>query len=1256
MKLEQIRAMMSPVAIWTGERYNGDNVYDDMNTWTLINSNATLGEDGQVSTNFSGKSINLKGGHLTIPDADFLTSEINSRQFTISLSFKVTDTIVGFTPIISKWEPEQQFVIGFENDRLMMKVRTDSALLETEYSDVYNPIIKSGRWNWLIFEVTSTTIKLYLNGNVAITLTNSESFATATNTVFQVGASDAEVLTTDFWVNDISISTKYNGYYPETSYIFPRNDQEMYLDLAPEYYFPIIEQFKINSEMAIPNLGSKGGVGYLVAPDGGSFTLSKPTNIWEKEAVQFPANSWLTIDQDLTFDFSSGKYVSFVFQGQFDNPSGSTYLNRLAWRYMDVRGEKDNNANRIIMSHEHSSTTYNWTGLQLYDGAGSLYKTIQGDSDLDRSRANYNSSLGIQRHYLTADAMSYQYWYYYNWDYAEADTLTGIGNVNSATFKSNKFLYNTNAYSCSWGRCSNFALIYHYVHAEWVDQINYPRVMLFHYFTRTDHTQRLAQYGVYNQTTPNWKNYRNGPSYYLDTNGSFNYNTSIHDPLSNKQNEWTGSLYLAQGDWMHQHYRESLNYAQKNNFTTMFFVRNMNTTTNDTICRLTYTYNNNNSQNTVPDSSDKFTIRMNQRDGAFSVGDVEIGYGNLATNYKISTSSQKFTDEGWHHLAWVRNGVRNELWIDGLLEEVLITPSVYDMGSSYYTWGLRGNDNHISEWVWVLFASTQQQIEWYFKGFADIIEGQTLLDGVGLASKMLAVKHSSGHVISTNATDADGHFRMQLPKSSQYTKIDVLALPQDEGATNNVVIHGPYDTNATYSKYVDEVLDQSLKDMTLDFQPMAYYPMDELSGTTIVDASGNSMDGTISGSGYLLNQGGMNPDTPSIYFEGVDSFIDLPDGFADFTGGMTIEVWAKSTVANSYEELFVLSQGVLDAYDETILFQRISTSNDFEFYQKNAGVIERQTLTYGFEENIWKSYIVRLQSDGTIEIFINGVVALTATATIPVNAIRTYNMIAGTVATGASNFEGNLSNIAVYDFALSDEELDKHVKRGFMLNTKTLKSLLSALNPDAYWTFDRLSPLEDEEGHYDFTATGTYSSQKNALVLNDGVIGNNYLYTADAYLGMKSTNTHWSLTISAKNSSVQQDGILCAQWDQSLDTGVFKLEIDNSTKYVFYMADGATFLTSTTSYNDGKWHFITVTYDGDVTRLYVDGVEEASVSNTHIFDASMLLTVGNDSTADANHFLEARTDIDDFALYSREISPVNVTTLYEQFQKKKDLL
>jgi hypothetical protein len=82
------------------------------------------------------------------------------------------------------------------------------------------------------------------------------------------------------------------------------------------------------------------------------------------------------------------------------------------------------------------------------------------------------------------------------------------------------------------------------------------------------------------------------------------------------------------------------------------------------------------------------------------------------------------------------------------------------------------------------------------------------------------------------------------------------------------------------------------------------------------------------------------------------------------------------------------------------------------------------------------------------------------------------------------------------------------------------------------------------------------------------------------------------------------------------------------------------YATSPQSYNDGKWHYATVTYDGSDIFLYVDGVQVATKKTSGSPDrGDEPVRVGADSTELGDYFIG---DVDEIRVWTVALTPIQV--------------
>ncbi len=146
-----------------------------------------------------------------------------------------------------------------------------------------------------------------------------------------------------------------------------------------------------------------------------------------------------------------------------------------------------------------------------------------------------------------------------------------------------------------------------------------------------------------------------------------------------------------------------------------------------------------------------------------------------------------------------------------------------------------------------------------------------------------------------------------------------------------------------------------------------------------------------------------------------------------------------------------------------------------------------------------------------------------------------------------------------------------------------------------------------------------------------------------------SNNSPFSYSVWFKLSGSQQTRTIIGRHNDA--TGGASLGIDDAAadRLKFHLNSYASQrVNSTGTFNDGRWHHAVGTWDGDILRLYVDGVLDASsdVSNTLTFPA-LNFQIGRWVGGSSQYF---NGQIDDPRVYNRALSATEVADLYRQNQ------
>ena len=192
---------------------------------------------------------------------------------------------------------------------------------------------------------------------------------------------------------------------------------------------------------------------------------------------------------------------------------------------------------------------------------------------------------------------------------------------------------------------------------------------------------------------------------------------------------------------------------------------------------------------------------------------------------------------------------------------------------------------------------------------------------------------------------------------------------------------------------------------------IAHWPLDSNGD----DITGNGLDGTIEG-GASFDTGMVGQ---AMNFDGVDDFVDLPDGFADFSTGLSITLWAKVTdLAPNWARFFDFGNG--SNSDNIILAKSGVGATNLTYVIYHGGTGAGDVHAYGaIELDVWKMYTITQDVDGKVVLYVNGETAQTSQYTLPGNIVRINNYIGRSNWDGDGYYKGMMDDVRMYNCALT---------------------------------------------------------------------------------------------------------------------------------------------------------------------------------------------------------------------------------------------
>jgi len=170
-----------------------------------------------------------------------------------------------------------------------------------------------------------------------------------------------------------------------------------------------------------------------------------------------------------------------------------------------------------------------------------------------------------------------------------------------------------------------------------------------------------------------------------------------------------------------------------------------------------------------------------------------------------------------------------------------------------------------------------------------------------------------------------------------------------------------------------------------------------------------------------------------------------------------------------------------------------------------------------------------------------------------------------------------------------------------------------------------------------FTATGSGSGYYN---IPDSPSLHLQRFTLAAWFKTSQNYTNDGIIVNKNGVGLETAG-------KNLNYGIW---IDKNEKILggFEGANGANyFVTSTSTYSDGTWHNVVVTYDGSTVKMYIDTNLIGTKSTTATPDTggsnTYPLRIGSNAQANDRYF---KGEIDEVRLWNRAISSVEVSDQY----------
>ena len=206
---------------------------------------------------------------------------------------------------------------------------------------------------------------------------------------------------------------------------------------------------------------------------------------------------------------------------------------------------------------------------------------------------------------------------------------------------------------------------------------------------------------------------------------------------------------------------------------------------------------------------------------------------------------------------------------------------------------------------------------------------------------------------------------------------------------------------------------------------VGHWRMDEVSGTTLTDASANSNNGAMQGSMDAANDSVVGAVNTSLSFDGVDDRISVPDNAVlEMTDEFSVSFWVKQDVNTGTDQKILMKRHTVEPFLSWEF--GIGTSNDISMILANTASDTGTPTSYFYvgsnpiTAGRWY-HVVGIKDGGELTLYLNGAeeewyVNEPYTGTI----LDTDNDLLIGATTGSSDFlMGSLDDVRIYNRALT---------------------------------------------------------------------------------------------------------------------------------------------------------------------------------------------------------------------------------------------
>ncbi len=430
---------------------------------------------------------------------------------------------------------------------------------------------------------------------------------------------------------------------------------------------------------------------------------------------------------------------------------------------------------------------------------------------------------------------------------------------------------------------------------------------------------------------------------------------------------------------------------------------------------------------------------------------------------------------------------------------------------------------------------------------------------------------------------------------------------------------------------------------------VGYWKLDEGSGTSVADSSGNGNTGTV-GAGAALTTGGYYNGAAS-FPGGSNNYVSLPDTAAlDFAGSWTLSAWVNnSNLPGSAGNAFIINRD--NNVSKTAYVLEIDHHQGCPAagqswrvsFQDSGGTQHMACYAATINTGTWYHVVgVWDASAFNLMIYVNGTLDVTQNTGASVPVITSGSGLrVGSDGGGTSRWNGVLDDVRLYNRVLSAAEIT------------------------TLYNWHVSPPSSGLAGRWKFDESGGTTASDSSGNVNNGTLTNGPTFTSAGKLAGALTLNGTTQYVSVPSaSSLNLSTFTLSAWVKfsSVSTGHSNTMLEKATNagndnyFMLFSASNQLncgFTSSGTFYQysvawtptAGNWYHVACTYDGAQIVKYVNGAQLSSNAETHTPDTvAGSLDFGTSPWGNLSNYFTGT--IDDARVYNRALSADEIYGLY----------